>query len=100
MNRFAAMAVMGVSGLAVAGETTITFDDLNKFESLSNQYVDLGIVFNGDLTYWGDFNFENPVVRDLGGFFFGDGDNEAVAAGLGLGLLSATIGFSAERAPT
>ncbi len=93
-----AVAVVMSSSTAMAGSAQfLDFDDLEEWTHINTQFVDQGVIFDGDLfrdDIFGDFDFFDPVVRDLTAIWGGDADTEAVAPGL-FGLATATLSFEA-----
>jgi len=85
--------VAALSATAVAGPVAIDFENMPLGTIVSDQFESDHILFSGDIDLPAGLDLgqlENPVARDVSGFF-GPDDTTLVAAGLGVGLLQATI---------
>lgn len=85
---------------ATAGVTFLDFEDEGiANEAVGDFYAGLGVKFDGVLfnsIEYGNFEFEDSLVRDLRGMWGSDVDAEVIASGWGIS--SVTIGFESTGA--
>ena len=93
-----AIAVAMCSGVTQAASSHfLDFDHVAEWTRINDQFIDEGIVFDGDLFrhhVLDDIDFMDPVVRNLTAIWGTDVDTELVAPGL-FGLATATLSFEA-----
>ena len=56
MRNKMAMVALSVAGTAFAGQTTITLEELSSFDTLTDQFTHLGVMFSGEISDMADFN--------------------------------------------